>query len=359
MSTERIASREQVLRVRMEEAGVDCLLINDKTNQLYLTDFSGGSFLLFPLEQEPLLFVYPVNYEEAKETALNCRVELLENSRSVISTLTDTVKRFEVKNLGFDRLDAIQYKTLTSTMSGTSLEPKGEVISEMRAVKDDYEIGCMKKAAEMAKIGFDVAVVTVKPGVKEIDVAAEMEYAMRKEGSQGAAFDTIVASGRRTAFPHGGCTAKKMLKGDLVVLDFGVKYKNYAIDITRTLVVGDPTEKQKEIFEVVRVAHEEAFKKMKAGTRACDVDAAARKVIEEAGYGEKFVHSLGHGVGLEIHEPPSVSRSNEKPLKVGNVVTDEPGIYMVDFGGVRIEDTVLIREDRAQKLTKVSYPFSV
>ena len=359
MLMKEILKRDRNLRSKMEEEGICAFLIADNINQLYLTNFIGASLLLVPNEGESVLYVPSVNYEDAKENALNCKVTLLEGGRSFISVTAEFVKNSGIENLAFDRLEASQYRILTSKLGDVSLVPKKEIISEMRAVKDEYEIACMRRAAEITKAGFEAAVETVKPGVTEIEVAAEMEYAMRKEGSHGVAFDTIVASGKRSAFPHGGCRNKKIVKGDLVVLDFGVKFENYMSDITRTLVVGNPTNKQREVYEVVRAAQEKAFKIMRSGIKGCDVDRVARKIIEEAGYGENFVHGLGHGVGLEIHEPPTLNQRNTDPLRNGNVVTDEPGVYIVNFGGVRIEDTVLIREGGAEKLTTAPYTFSV
>lgn len=195
------------------------------------------------------------------------------------------------------------------------------------------------------------ALETVKPGVKEYEVAAEIEYAMRKLGSGGTAFETIVASGASSAFPHGGCTAREIRQGDLVVVDIGATYQYYCADMTRTFVAGKASAKQKRIYNVVREAQEDAFKTIKADVPVSDVNAAARQKIEAAGLGEFFVHRLGHGVGLEVHEPPSLSQTSKETLAAGNVVTVEPGIYLPSYGGVRIEDTVLVQKNAAEKLT--------
>jgi Xaa-Pro aminopeptidase len=200
-----------------------------------------------------------------------------------------------------------------------------------------------------------VAGEVVVAGVKEYEVAAEVEYAMRKQGSSGTAFETIVASGLASAFPHGGCSDREIREGDLVVVDMGATYKFYRSDMTRTFVAGNPSAKQKKLYEVVRAAQEKAVKTMKPNVKAKDVDATARKIIADAGYGEYFVHGLGHGVGLDIHEPPTLSPDSEDVLAAGNVVTVEPGIYLVSYGGVRIEDTVLVHGNGAEKLTNGAY----
>jgi Xaa-Pro aminopeptidase len=186
-------------------------------------------------------------------------------------------------------------------------------------------------------------------------VAAEIEYAMRKLGSSGTAFETIVASGASSAFPHGGCSDKEIREGDLVVVDVGATYKFYRSDMTRTFVVGKPSEKQKKLYQIVKAAQETALGKVMPGAKASNVDVAARKIIADAGYGAYFVHGLGHGVGLEVHEPPILSPDSKDVLAVGNVVTVEPGIYLVGYGGIRIEDTVFVQKGGAQKLTHGTY----
>jgi Xaa-Pro aminopeptidase len=191
--------------------------------------------------------------------------------------------------------------------------------------------------------------------MKEYEVAGEIEYAMRKCGCWGTAFETIVASGIRSAFPHGGCTERVMRNGDLVVVDIGATYHHYRSDMTRTLVVGKPSEKQKKIYEVVRLAQDRACQAIKPNRKAKDIDGVARKVIEDAGYGKNFVHGLGHGVGLEVHEPPGLSPESRDKLTIGNVVTIEPGIYLVGFGGFRVEDTVAVQKVKAEKLTDGYY----
>jgi Xaa-Pro dipeptidase len=196
---------------------------------------------------------------------------------------------------------------------------------------------------------------TVKPGITEKDVAAEVEYAMRRKGSDGTSFDTIIASGASSAFPHGSCSNRTIQDGDLVVVDLGATYQFYRSDMTRTFTAGKPTEKQRKIYEIVQLAQQKAFETIKPSIPAHQVDAAARQTIMAAGFGERFVHNLGHGVGLEIHEAPILSPDSKDTLAPGNVVTDEPGIYLPGFGGVRIEDTVIVTQKGAEKLTDERY----
>jgi Xaa-Pro dipeptidase len=238
---------------------------------------------------------------------------------------------------------------------GKMLEVDNLCLQELRKVKEKNEIQLLRRAAELTSEGMRVAREAVAAGAKEYQVAAEIEYAMRKRGSSGTAFETIVASGVYSAYPHGGCSDKEIREGDLVVVDVGATYKFYRSDMTRTFVAGKPSEKQKNLYEVVRTGQVKAFEIVKPNVKAKDIDAAARKVIADAGYGEYFVHSLGHGVGLEVHEAPTLSPDSKDILAAGNVMTVEPGIYLVGYGGIRIEDTVLVQRKDAEKLTNGLY----
>jgi Xaa-Pro dipeptidase len=255
-----------------------------------------------------------------------------------------------------DVLNIESWRALSKFLGGENmLAVDSGFLRELRKVKDENEIELMRKAGELTSEGMRVAREVVAAGVKEYEVAAEIEYAMRKQGSYGTAFETIVASGSCSAFPHGGCSDREIRKGDLVVVDIGATYKYYHSDMTRTLVAGKPSEKQKNLYQIVKTAQEKAFEALKPNVKAADVDAIARKVIADAGYDEYFVHSLGHGVGLEVHEPPTLSPESKEVLAVGNVVTIEPGVYLVGYGGVRIEDTVLVGKVGAEKLTSGPY----
>ncbi len=229
----------------------------------------------------------------------------------------------------------------------------------LRKVKDETELALIEKAAEMTNRGMKKAFEVMEAGLKERDVAAEIEYEMRKAGSDGVAFETIVSSGPSSAFPHGGCGDREVRRGDFIVIDIGAKYKGYCADLTRTMIVGEPSAKQREIYETVRKAQASAMGVIQAGVEGKKVDKVARECIAEAGYGENFVHSLGHGVGLDVHEPPTLGPRSKDVLASGNVVTVEPGIYIPKFGGVRIEDTVVVLDEKANKLTKAPYILSL
>jgi len=350
-----LKNRIQALREAFDTQKLDGYLVANEIAILYFTGFLGGARLLTPKEGENVLYVYGVNYEEAKETAKGCRVELVKRGEDADLKLADQIKSLKLRRVGFDAVEASTYLKLRKALKGVRLKAQGNLVWNLREVKDETEITCIKKAAELTDEGMRAAFETIKAGLREYEIAAEMEYAMRRLGSGGVAFDTIVASGARSAFPHGGCTDRKIQVGDLVVIDVGATYQHYRADLTRTIIIGKPSPKQAKIYEVVREAQERAFQSVRAGVRARDADAAARSLIEKEGYGEYFVHGLGHGIGLEIHEPPTLGPESKETLKVGNVITLEPGIYITNFGGVRIEDTVLVHKDKAEKLTKAAY----
>lgn len=345
-------------KIAFEDANFDGYLIFNTSNLTYFTGTQGTSGLLIPSNGEGTIYVYGVNYEQTRANAEGFDVNLVGRGEDLLAKIAAQINQLKIKKLAVDSIGVEGWRTLSKHLRGkTKLATKPGFASGLRAVKEDEEIELMRRAAELTSNGMKTAYERLKTGLKEIDLAAEIEYTMRKNGSYGTAFDTAVSSGSVSAFPHGGCTDRKIREGDLVVVDIGAVYKNYRSDMTRTLVAGKPSDKQRNIHRVVKQAHEAAFVATKPGAKAREVDEAGRQVIEKAGYGEFFVHGLGHGVGLEIHEPPTLNTSSKETLLAGNVVTDEPGIYLVGYGGVRIEDTILVTRNGAEKLTKGPYGF--
>jgi Xaa-Pro dipeptidase len=343
-------------QVAFEKKGFDGFAVFNWANLLYLTGVSGATALVIPRDGESTIYAYGVNYEQTKAEGKGFRIELVKRDESLMAKIAEKAKSCKIKKLAVDALSVDSWHALAKENKGeTMLKIANNIIGELRKVKDREEIALMRKAGELTSEGMKAAYEVLSPGMKEYEVAAEIEYAMRKRGSYGTAFETIVASGVCSAFPHGGCGDRVIREGDLVVVDVGATYKFYRSDMTRTFVAGKPSEKQKRLYKIVKAAHEKAFEAMRSGVKAKDVDAAARKIIDDAGYGECFVHGLGHGVGLEIHEPPTLNPCSKETLAAGNVVTDEPGIYLVGYGGVRIEDTVLVRKNGAEKLTIEPY----
>ena len=224
----------------------------------------------------------------------------------------------------------------------------------LRMIKTDEELSCLKQAEQIAADAFLAVLPQMKVGISEIEIAAELEYQMRKRGSEGTAFETIVVSGAKTSMPHGKPDTKKIAVGDFVTMDFGCVYQGYCSDMTRTVAMGTVTKEQKNIYETVQKAQQQGLDAICQGVCAKDADDAARKVIDEAGYGKYFGHSLGHGVGLLIHELPNLSPKSEIVLQPGMVVTCEPGIYIPDLGGVRIEDMVCVTKNGIENFTPIS-----
>jgi Xaa-Pro aminopeptidase len=340
----------------VKEGKFDGFLIFNSANLIYLTGFCGASALLIPADGESRAYVYGVNHAHAKAELNEFRVELVKRNENLMAKIAKQAEALAIKRLAVDALNVESWRALAESLGDEkNLAADNGFIQALRRVKDENEIELLRKAAELTSEGMRVAYETVAAGMKEYEVAAEIEYAMRKQGSSGTAFETIVASGVCSAFPHGGCSDKEIRKGDLVVVDVGATYKFYRSDMTRTFVAGKPSEKQKKLYQIVKTAQEEAFEAVKPSVKAADVDGVARKLIADAGYGDYFVHGLGHGVGLEVHEPPTLSPDSRDVLAAGNVVTVEPGIYLVGYGGVRIEDTVLVGKAGAEKLTNGPY----
>jgi len=331
----------------------DYFAVFNSTNIIYFTSFPGATALLVPSSGECTLYVSEVMYEQAKVETHGLKVELMKRGENLMERI---VKSQCPNKLAIDTLPIEAWRILAKAIgSEDKIEVAGDLVRNLRVNKNEEEIELIHEACKLAQRGMQAAVYAIKPGITEKEVAAEVEYAMRKGGSEGTSFDTIIASGASSAFPHGSCSDRIIREGDLVVVDLGATHQFYRSDMTRTFIAGTPSEKQRKIYETVKFAQEKAFEAIKPGVAASQVDAVARQVIGEAGFGEFFVHGFGHGIGLEVHEPPILSPSSKDVLAVGNVVTDEPGIYVPGFGGVRIEDTVFIKSNCAEKLTDGLY----
>jgi Xaa-Pro aminopeptidase len=328
-------------------------LIFNQANMTYFCNFGGAAALRIPQKGENTLFVNGVNYEQAKAEAKDGSVELIRRGENLFEKIA---KQSSSKRFAVDALQIEGWRALAKAVGGEEkLEIASNQIRELRMIKDKSEIQLIRQACKLADIGIKKASEIIRPGIKEREVAAEVEYAMRKAGSDGTAFETIVASGFCCAYPHGTFQEKTIEEGNFVVVDLGARHQFYCSDITRTFIAGKSSEKHMQIFETVRLAQQRAIESIKPGVQAREVDQAARSVIEKSGFCDFFVHNLGHGVGLEVHEAPILSPESRDILAKGNVVTVEPGVYLPGFGGVRIEDTVLVTKDGAEKLTVAPY----
>lgn len=271
-----------------------------------------------------------------------------------LEAVTACVRRLGVRTLGFEG-GSVSYDTfskLKRAMPGVRLKSAAMAVTALRRKKDAFERGRMRASARVLDAGFEAARRLIRPGVRELDAASEVEQVFRKGGAEAVAFDIIMASGARGALPHGKASVKRIKKGDLVVVDMGVVVGGYNSDQTRTYCAGRPTGRQRLIYDTVLSAQARAIEAVRPGAKAADVDRAAREHIEKAGYGKFFGHGTGHGVGLDIHEAPAIGPRSTDTLEEGMVVTVEPGIYIPGWGGVRIEDMVLVTKGGREVLTK-------
>jgi Xaa-Pro aminopeptidase len=281
----------------------------------------------------------------------------VEREVEVLKVIKESLKEKGVKKLGFEdkTMNLRFYKDISEKYEFLKLSKGSNLIDKLRQVKTQGEIEKIREACRIADIGIKVAISNIEPGRTELDVAIEAEYAMRKAGSSGVSFDTIVASGYRSALPHAVSSDKKISKGDFVIIDLGGTFKGYCSDMTRTVVCGEPTQKQMKIFNAVLEAQQKAIRNCKLEMEAAELDQIARESFTKQGFEEFFVHALGHGVGLEVHELPYIGLKSKDKFAAGNVFTIEPGIYIPNFGGVRIEDVVVQKENDVERLTKSEY----
>ena len=331
----------------------DCVIITSPENRRYFTSFNSSDGFLVITVDEATFFTDSRYIEAAQKQITACEAVLL---RRVSETIVPFLKEKNIENiyLETERLTVAELNSLKKVFDFCKVEAKEEVdeiINKARAVKTDYEVDCIKKAQKIAEDAFSHILTFIKEGVTEKEIALELDFFMLKNGAEAVSFETIAVSGKNSSMPHGVPTDKKIENGDFITMDFGAVYNGYHSDMTRTVIVGKPTEKQKEVYETVLKAQKSALEVLKNGVTGFDADKVARDIIENAGYKENFGHGTGHGVGIEIHESPNLSPYSKATLETGNVVTVEPGIYIPDEFGVRIEDMALITEDGYINLT--------
>lgn len=344
--------RLQKFRDYLSEKNIDGAFIFSDTNRNYLSGFKGDeSYILVTLNEA--FFITDSRYTEQAKNEVN-GFEVKEYKNSIIDFVKDLAASLNIKSLGIEEnfMTVKMYKEIKDALKDIELISLNECLEKQRQVKYPEEIENIKKAAQISDMAFSHILNFIKPGITEAEIGLELEFFMRKNGASKLSFPSIIASGKRSSLPHGVATQKIIEKGDLLTLDFGCVYNGYCSDMTRTVVVGSASEKQKEIYNIVLKANEEALKAIKPGNTGFDADKVARDIIEEYGYGQNFGHGLGHGVGMDIHELPRLSKKGLDELKANMVVTDEPGIYLPGFGGVRIEDLVLVTEDGCEVLSK-------
>lgn len=342
------------LRERMLQSELDAILISKPENQAYLSGFTGSYGLLLITPSAALLFTDFRYQEQATAQAPAFTVEMPEGS--LIAAAAKMIESERRSRVGFesDFLTFDGYKAYADVITADSLVAAGGLVEEIRMIKDESELAIMRQAAQIADEAFAAILPMIKPGVREWDLAMELQYQMMKRGAEGLAFDIIAASGVRSSMPHGRASDKVVEQGDLLTFDFGALYQGYCSDMTRTVVLGEPTAEQRRIYNIVLEAEQRGLAACKAGITGGELDAVCRDYILEHGYGPEFGHSTGHGVGRYIHEGPRLRKGSAQVLQPGMIVTIEPGIYLPGWGGVRIEDMVLVTEEGCEIFTKTT-----
>ena len=328
----------------------DGIVLTSPYNMQYFSGFSGGEGAILITENERILFTDSRYTEQAMAEAKEFKVK---ETNNYLNSVCEDVKAFGLAKIGFEdgHLTAAQYRNICECLKGMNLISLSLELNRLRMVKTAQELEKMRIAEDVACRAFRHVLQFIKVGVAERDIALEIEYFMRKCGSDGISFDTIVVSGKKTSLPHGKPDGKLIENGDFVTMDFGCIMDGYCSDMTRTVVVGKASEEQKKIYNIVKAAQQTGLDAICAGISGKDADSAAREVIEKEGYGKYFGHSLGHGVGLLVHELPNLSPRSDIILEENMVVSCEPGIYIPDFGGVRIEDMVCVKKNGIENFT--------
>jgi Xaa-Pro aminopeptidase len=344
----------RIARVRagLGDAAVDAVLVTNLTNVRYLCGFSGSNGAMLISQDDATFFSDPRYRARAADLVQGAEIVIYRDR--LTDDLTDRLTRGGIHKLGVEAatVTLAQQKSLTEKLAGVELVPVSDLVENIRRIKEPGELELIRRAAQLADQGFTWVTENLTPGMTETQVALELEVMMRKAGAEDVSFEPIVGSGPLSAHIHHTPSDRTLEKGDLVLFDFGARVDGYCSDLTRTVVLGPSTDEQRELYELVLRAQKAGIEAAAPGVRCADVDAAARAVIDAAGMADEFGHGLGHGLGLDIHEDPAFSRISEDTLQGGEVMTVEPGVYVIGTGGVRIEDCVVIDSSGATLLSE-------
>jgi Xaa-Pro aminopeptidase len=347
--------RRDSLRARLDRLSLRYLLVTKPVDIFYLCGFKGSAGVALLGPRRTHLWVDPRYTLQAREQSRD--VEVIETREALSKTIGAWLRRARTAALGYQdaHLTCAEFTRFCAEAKGKGFGPLwravGALLDELRMVKDQWEAERIRRAGALTARVFGEVLPLVKPGVRECDLAAELEYRMKRGGAEGPAFETIVASGPRGAWPHARASERRLQGGELVIFDLGAILADYAADMTRTLYLGTPTRRARRLYESVASAQQETVQGLRPGLQAGQADAIARDTLKRKGLGEFFTHSTGHGVGLEVHERPRLGKGDPTPMPAGAVVTVEPGVYVEGYGGVRIEDTVLITPGGPDVLT--------
>jgi len=337
----------------ISNSSYDGLYITNLTNIRYLTGFTGSAGLLIVYKNSSFFFTDGRYIQQSKEQIHDSKITI------ITSGYFEAIKEQKIfssnnLNIGFEshHMSFSYYAELSKKFSEINWITTDSIVENIAAVKDSTEIELLKTAIEITDDVFTKIIPEIKVGVTEKYISTRISYLFKMNGAEGDSYESIIAGGPRSALPHARPTDREFIKGDFIVMDFGALYNGYHADMTRTLIVGKPTSKHREIYDIVLESQLNGIQKAKAGIACADVDFACRSIIENKGYGDFFTHSTGHGIGLEVHTLPRIHKNNKSLLKTNNVITIEPGIYIPNWGGVRIEDDCLIEDNTCIPLNK-------
>ena len=353
MSDPHAKRRTEVLRT-LNKCGLDCLLVTHPPNWYYLTGFTGESGVLVVSSGATTLVTDGRFSVQAKEETRGVRVELQQGT--LYPALGEFLQKRGMRRVGYDpgQWTVAQLKAMRKAAGAKCRAAEaGGIVERLRKRKDEQELAVMRRAAVLAGEVLESALKLIRPGVREREIGAEIEYQMKQRGASGSSFETIVASGGRSALPHARPTGKRLRKNELVVLDLGAILGHYCSDMTRTVYLGRAPKRVRSWYRAVQEAQAAGVAAVKAGITCGEVDSAAREVLKKNGLDRYFVHSTGHGLGLEVHEEPRVAKGQTIRLETGNVITIEPGVYLEGAGGIRIEDDVAVQAGKNEVLTRV------
>ncbi|MFH1339568.1 MAG: Xaa-Pro peptidase family protein [Candidatus Omnitrophota bacterium] len=344
-------SRLKRLHVILKTNRLGGIIVSHQPNIAYLTEFaSNDSYLL--LASGKIHFITDSRYYEQVRSALK-GIDIILGGRPVFKTIADLILSCKIKRIGFEarNLDFAQYRQIKKFSRPARLVPTHGLIEGLRKIKDSGELAKIKKAVNIAQEALRYVKQIIRPGLREIEIAAELERFIRYKGARTSSFEIIVASGKNSAFPHHLTSRKKLKKGEPVFVDIGGDYRGYKSDLTRVFFLGKIPSKVRKIYEIVRQAQVLAIESIRPGINICEIDRRARQYIAKYGYGGFFGHNLGHGIGLEVHEQPYISPDSGAIIKEGMVFTVEPAIYLPGKFGIRIEDDVAVTKQGCKVLS--------
>ena len=333
--------------------GLDAMLLTSEANGYYATGFMGEGIAL--VTRRGSWYFTDSRYTEAADKAIGDAAVIREVSREkpFSALINEALAEAGAEKAGFEeqRMTVAEHAVYSEKLHCT-LTPASSLMTELRGSKDEEELSCMTAAQRIAEGALEQILKEIRPGMTEKEIAARLNYLMVSAGAEKTSFDTIVASGPNGSMPHAVPGMRKVREGDFITMDFGCVYKGYCSDMTRTVALGRPSDEMRNVYDIVLQAQLAGIAAAKAGVTGAVIDGAARKVIQDAGYGAYFGHSFGHSLGIDIHEAPNAAPGNDKPMPDGAVVSAEPGIYLPGKFGVRIEDVMILRPDGAQVITK-------